>query len=112
MADLKVCSKCGWYDHGQLYRDGRCNPARGDAAKAAIAALDGVQSTMLGYGFGHVVFGDNIDDHDFTLEFQVACDGTFQWRDVTCFRHDLTQDQLVDLVKTLMAWRARCGPAT
>lgn len=105
--ESKVCKKCGWYEHGP-YRPRECDPKRGAAARAVIAALPGVESTMLGYGFGNLVVGKGLDDFDFTLQFEVDRHGTFQWRDVTCFKHDLTKDEVVDLTKTLLAWRERC----
>lgn len=107
MSDIKACDKCGWADHGR-YNPGQCDPERGRAAKELIAALPDAESTQLGYGFGQLVIGRNIDEHDFSVWFAVAADGSFQWRDVTCFRHDLTKEDAADLVRTLLAWRERC----
>lgn len=108
MGDIKPCPECGWADHG-LYNPGQCDPRRGAVAKALIAALPDAESTMLGYGFGQMVIGRDIDEHDFSVRLAVDGDGTFVWRDITCFRHDLSQADAVDLVRTLLQWRDRCA---
>lgn len=109
MADheIKACDKCGWADHGRRFNPGQCDPERGASAKDLIAALPDVESTQLGYGFGQIVIGRNIDDHDFSIKLQVN-ERSFQWNGITCFKHDLSQDDAIDLVRTLLAWRDRC----
>ncbi len=102
--ELKVCSKCGWHD--LTYAGHNCRPVAGATADALIAAVPEAESSKLGYGQGVVVLGLDIDNHNFVLKFE-ADDGTLQWRDVTCFQHDLTVAQAADLVHTLLAWMGR-----
>lgn len=84
-----VCPKCGWYDNPFSHHEDRCDPDAGSTADALIAAVPQADATKLGYGDSHVVLGRNLAEHDFALDFEVS-DGSLQWRDVTCFMHDLT----------------------
>ena len=101
----KVCGACGWADHGR-YSPNECDPARGAAARALIAALPDVESSMLGWGFGHVTFGRDLDDPGFHVRLEALRDGSFDLSDVTCF-DPLSRDDAADLVRTLLAWLSR-----
>lgn len=73
MHDLKVCEKCGWYDHGP-YRKNECDPELGAIADKLSKAVP-VPSTKLGYGFGNLTFEFSKNQ---TLTVGVNEDGTFR----------------------------------
>lgn len=79
MSDLRVCSKCGWYD-SWAHKD-YCDPKRGAVADALIAAV-GLPATKLGYGDFMVTFyldgkprGSYIPSH---VTLRVHANGRFE----------------------------------
>jgi hypothetical protein len=105
--DLKICAKCGWYAHGPYDGASACDPAAGDAVATVMKAVPEVPSTKLGYGRGSFVFESDEQFH-IRLEVDRRPDraAPFRLRDVWLI-DDLTHDDVVDLVRTLVAWRGR-----
>jgi hypothetical protein len=103
--ELKVCPKCGWYDHGQLFRTDECDPDRGKIADelAAKARAAGVSPTKLGYGFGNITIEVDERTH---LQLEVNRNGTFDVRDLYML-DDLDPDDVMAIVETVKRIREK-----
>ena len=93
MGNLKVCEKCGWYEHLGL---DECDPVRGVVADKLAKAIS-VPSTKLGFGFGKLtfIFSDRLH-----LTLDVHRDGTFDV-DSLWMLDPLDTVQVIDLVSAI-----------
>jgi len=99
---LKICQKCGWYEHG-IGQAEQCDSNLGQRASDLIAAVPEVRRAgKLGYGFGHVVF--EIARH-FNIRFRVG-KRNFNLAEVFLL-DDLQPNEAADLVKLLHSWNER-----
>lgn len=92
---MKVCPKCGWYEHGP-YRSGECDPVRGKFVDEVLAMTSG-EGTKLGYG----VHNFAIKYKDVTLVFNAHRDRTctlervFGLHDLKAFEVDALMDAVL-----------------
>lgn len=109
--DLKVCDKCGWYEHGR-HRADRCNPSAGKAVDSLMSAIPEVSATKLGYGDDNFVFTPDGPEAatTFNIRFSVQPrrEEPFRLEGVWLLNH-LSHEDAEDLVKTLVEWRKRCA---
>lgn len=107
---LKVCPTCGWHErpYSQAHRD--CH-IPGQHASALLAALPGVQATLLGFGFGAAVLALYGDDR-MNVRFNVNHDTRrrrpkpFSLREVYLL-DNLSVDEAASLVNAITDWRAK-----
>lgn len=114
MSDLDTCGECGWYAHTK-FRNGKCDPALGEATSRLQSDAASIESTKLGYGDGRITFA--IDDN-FCVGFAVrhpwnlsddARDMSrvvYYWDYLHALAH-LDHEDALDLVKVLDEWHKR-----
>lgn len=101
-----VCPECGWYEH--RLSSSKCYPRCGAAVDALFKQAteqqtSNITTTKLGYGADNFVF--QTDNH-FHIQMEVASLDLYRLRGVWLL-DSLTPADVLDLVKTLAAWRQR-----
>ena len=102
-SEMTICPKCGWYDGLTHARE--CSKKKGEAADRLMQAVNTIESTKLGYGFGNIAF---VFDKDHTLTLQVHDNGTFNVLHLH-WLGDLSQGGAKALIVTLNLLARKAG---
>ena len=102
--DLKVCDKCGWYEHSKFDVPTVCRPDRGAMVDRLTQRIS-VPATKLGYETGY--FAVKFED-EFTLRMRANTTGDQFRVDKLFLLRSLSHDDAVDLIETLKRWNDRC----